>query len=159
ATLLRANGTSRVKCQMSNEAPCPPPSALRRSSLPHTLFGSPVPLPEVRPAGGWLLEPDAAVIRAGLGGDLAERLGGWAIDPSLAYLSTGAGPETPFGRVYRIEAPEPFSLKALGERLRRLEAGDVVLKTRGSAADPETLRHALRRVLKHGRPDYRPVVF
>ena len=80
-------------------------------------------------------------------------------DPTLAYLSTDDRPDTPFGRAYRIQPPEPFSLKALGERLRGLGAGDVVLKTRGFAAAPETMRRALLRVLKHGRPDYGPVVF
>jgi hypothetical protein len=123
------------------------------------LAGDPRPYQEVRAPGSWLLEPDAAVIRAGLVGNLAERLGAWAVDERLAYLSADAVPETRLARAYRIQAPEPFSLKALAARLRGLDAGDVVLKTRGTAATPEVLRQQLRRVLKQGRPQCRPVVF
>jgi THUMP domain-containing protein len=123
------------------------------------LAGEPVPSGVVRPPGEWLLEPDAAVIRAGLVGNLGEQLGAWAIDPRLAYLSAEQAPDTPFARVYRIEPPAPFGVKRLGAHLRELEAGDVVFKTRGAAVEPEILRRQLRRVLKQGRPDCRPVVF
>ncbi|HEU4754625.1 MAG TPA: SAM-dependent methyltransferase [Armatimonadota bacterium] len=123
------------------------------------LAGEPHPYTEVRPPRGWLLEPDAAVIRAGLVGSLADRLGGWGIDPSLAYIGLPAPADTPFGTLYRVGEPEPFSGKALSARLRVLRAGDVVFKTRGAAATPELLRQQLRGVLKQGGPDIRPVVF
>jgi hypothetical protein len=105
------------------------------------------------------LEPDAAVIRAGLVGNLAHSLGAWPIDERLAYLAVPGMVETPFARTYRIQAPEPFSGKALAAKLRRLGAGDVVLKTRGSVLQPEAVRQQLRGVLKLGRADCRPVVF
>jgi hypothetical protein len=123
------------------------------------LAGKPAALGPARPPQGWLLEPDPAVIRAGLVGNLAELLGAWPIDPKLAYLAVSSPPDTPLAAVYRIEEPQPFSGKALAERLRRLEASDVVIKTRGAAAQPEILRHQMRGVLKQGRPDCRPVVF
>lgn len=123
------------------------------------LAGVPEPFPAPRASEGWLLEPDAAVIRAGLVGNLARRLGAWPIDERLAYLATPGMAETPFARTYRIDAPEPFSGKALSAKLRMMGAGDVVLKTRGSVLRPEAVRQQLRAVLKLGRADCRPVVF
>lgn len=123
------------------------------------LAGVPEPYAEAREPGAWLLEPDAAVIRAGLVGNLARRLEAWPIDPRLSYLSTDRPVETPFARCYRVERPEPFSGKALAARLRGLGAGDVVLKTRGSALQPEAMRHQLRGVLKQGKAECCPVVF
>ena len=137
-------------------------AALRRATLLPVgaeLSGQPVPLREVRTPGAYLMEPDAAVVRAGLVGNLAETLGAWGVDPQLAYLSTDSVSETPFATSYRVEPPEPFSGKALSARLRALGAGDVVLKTRGAAVQPEILRQQLRAVLKQGRSDCRPVVF
>lgn len=123
------------------------------------LTGYPTPLAGVRPLGEWLLEPDPAVLRAGLVGNLAEQLGAWPIDAELAYLTAERPLETPFGTLYRVQGAEPFQGKALAERLRRLGAGDVAIKTRGSAVQPEILRRQLRGVLKQGRPQCRPVVF
>jgi hypothetical protein len=105
------------------------------------------------------LEPDAAVIRSGLVGNLARSLGAWPIDERLAYLAAPDPVETPFARAYRIGSPEPFSGKALSAGLRRMGAGDVVLKTRGSVLQPEAVRQQLRGVLKQGRADCVPVVF
>ncbi len=138
------------------------PAASRRATLlpaGQVLAGEPEPLREIRAPGEWLLEPDGAVVRAGLVGNLAERLGAWGVDLHLAYLSHDRRPATPFATVYRVGEAEPFSGKRLAARLRALGASDVVLKTRGAAVKPEILRQQLRAVLKQGRPDCRPVVF
>ncbi len=137
-------------------------AAQRRATvlpLGESLRGDPRAFEPVRAPGRYLFEPDPAVIRSGLVAVLAEQLGAWFIDGALAYLSSNTLTPSPFARGYEILETEPFSGKALAERLRQLEAGDVVLKTRGFAAEPETLHRQLRRVLKHGRPDCRPVVF
>jgi hypothetical protein len=123
------------------------------------LCGPPLPVGEARPVGEFVLEPDPAVIRAGLVGNLAADLGASPVDPSLAYLTRDAEMETPFGVCYRIERTEPFSGKALARLLRERRASDIVLKTRGFAGDPETLRRQLRPVLKQGEPHRVPVVF
>lgn len=137
------------------------PCVRRATLLPSgaELAGVPESFPPPRPPEGWLLEPDAAVIRAGLVGNLARGLGAWPIDERLAYLAAPGPVETPFARAYRIGSPEPFSGKALSAGLRRMGAGDVVLKTRGSVLQPEAVRQQLRGVLKQGRADCVPVVF
>ncbi len=104
-----------------------------------------VPTPPVGPAAAWLVEPDPAVIRAGLVGVLAERLGGHLVDPRIAYVLTDARPEPgPFASRYAVLEPLPIARKALRARLRALGYGDVVVKKRGIAVVPEELRAALR---------------
>lgn len=136
--------------------------SVRRASLAgagETLAGIPQPLP---PAGAilrFLLEPDPALIRSGLVGNLAETLGAGAIDPQLAYLTLDRLVHTSFAVSYRVEDVLPFSLRELARRLRERNAGGAEIKTRGAAVVPETLRQQLRPVLKHGNPGCRPVVF
>jgi len=138
------------------------PAAARRAVLlpaGAVLEAEPAPWPAARAPGEWLVEPDAAVIRAGLVGNLARELDAAPLDDRLAYLGTAREPRTPFGTTYRLLERAPFSEKALTARLRALGAGDVVLKTRGFAAPPEALRPRLRPVLKQGDPARCPVVF
>jgi hypothetical protein len=98
----------------------------------------------VTPPGGYLLEPDAAVIRAHLVQQLAARVGGRMLDPTIAYLTADAVEPTPFGRWYQVLEVLPFSLKALRSRLRARDAGTLVVKKRGTAVEPEELRRRLR---------------
>jgi SAM-dependent methyltransferase len=137
------------------------PGVHRAVLLPQGLeiAGEPAEWPAPAAVDRWLLEPDGAVIRAGLVGNLAEGLGLAPLDPRLAYLTGPRRPETGLGTAYEVLESEPFSGKFLAARLRTLRAGDVVLKTRGFAAEPEALRRSLRPVLKQGDPAVCPTVF
>ena len=66
------------------------------------------------------------------------------IDPQIAYLTADALIETPFATAYRVEEVVPFSLKAVNRRLRALDIGELVIKKRGFAVDPEAFRRRLR---------------
>src|SRR4051812_13832032 len=57
----------------------------------------------VGPVGGWLHEPDGAVIRAGLVGEVARQVGGTLLDPTIAYVSTDHPASSPFARSYAVE--------------------------------------------------------
>jgi hypothetical protein len=133
----------------------------RATLLPEgiSLEGTPKPIGEIAPVGKYLIEPDAAVLRAGLVGNLAAECGCCGIDPQLSYLSGDSPPETPFGRRYVIERVEAFSQKALARTVRELGAGAVTLKTRGTAFQPEALQQALKGVLKQGDRTRHVVVF
>ena len=98
----------------------------------------------VAAAGDYLHEPDAAVIRAGLVAVVAEQLGGWLLDPTIAYVSTDSPQLSAFTRRYRVEDVVPFQLKRLRALLRARGVGDVVVKKRGTAVQPEELRRQLR---------------
>jgi hypothetical protein len=123
-------------------------SGARRSAtlLPagDVLTDVPAPVPAVTPPGGFLLEPDGAVVRAHLVQQLAARVDGRLLDPTIAYLTADVAVATPFGRWYAVQEVMPFSLKGLRARLRALDAGPLVVKKRGTAVEPEELRRRLR---------------
>jgi hypothetical protein len=101
-------------------------------------------VPPVAAPGRFLYEPDDAVIRAGLVGQVAACLDGALLDPSIAYVSADRLVRTPFATAYEVTDVLPFQLKRLRTLLRERGVGDVVVKKRGSAVDPEQLRRHLR---------------
>ncbi len=122
-------------------------AASRRATLlpgNHTLTDEGESVTTCGPPRGYLLEPDGAVIRAHLVGQLAARLGATLIDPTIAYLTADAPAATPFATNYQIEAALPFQLKRLRQYLRERNVGQLTIKKRGSPLDPDVLRQALR---------------
>ncbi len=93
----------------------------------------------ISPPRGWLVEPDPAIIRAGLVAHLALELGGAQLDPEIAYITTDAKPETAWARSWQIIDWLPFNLKKLRAYLREHGVGQVTVKKRGTAVTPETL--------------------
>lgn len=101
--------------------------------------------PPVGPPGEWLYEPDGAVIRAGLVGEVVAALpGGRLLDPTIAYVAADGPAATPYARAWRVTDVLPFSLTRLRALLRARGIGRVTVKKRGSAVDPEALRRQLR---------------
>ncbi len=111
----------------------------------------------------WLFEPDAAVLRAGLVGDLAMMLGLTALDRTIAYLSGPDQIESPFLEGHEVEEVMPFNGKRIRSYLRERNVGQVTVKKRGTAVDPEAFRRGLklsgteRRVVVLTRSKGRPV--
>lgn len=95
------------------------------------------------PLGGYLYEPDGAVIRAGLVARVAEDLGGTLVDPSIAYVTTTAERATPFASGFRVLDSFDFGLKRLRAYLRDRDVGRVTIKKRGTAVVPDQLRQQL----------------
>jgi hypothetical protein len=121
-------------------------AATRATVLPggHTLTpgpGGPVP---VRPPGGFLLDPNPAVTRAGLVEDLARSAGAWKIDDKIAFLSADAPVRTPFARTLRVIDSAPWDQRGLPARLRALDIGAADIRRRGLAGDVDSLRRRLR---------------
>ncbi len=101
--------------------------------------------PPVGPPGEWLYEPDGAVIRAGLVGEVVAALpGGRLLDPTIAYVAADRPAPTPYARGWRVTDVLPFSVARLRALLRARGTGRVTVKKRGSAVDPELLRRQLR---------------
>jgi SAM-dependent methyltransferase len=126
ATVLRTAGDGRIQSyELSAPAAGPRPSSF------------------LLPPSSFLIEPDPAVIRAGLVTDLAARLGAAQIDPEIAYLTADAPAATPLARAWPVLEWQPFSLKALRARLRQLGAGPVTVKKRGSPLDADALARQL----------------
>jgi hypothetical protein len=111
----------------------------------HELTAAADPGPaSVGPVGGWLHEPDPAVIRSGLVSLVAADLGATLVDPTIAYLTSAAPAGPPWVRSYRVDEVLPFNLKKLRALLRARGVGRVTVKKRGSAIEPETLARQLR---------------
>lgn len=91
----------------------------------------------------FLYEPDGAVIRAQLIGDLARELEGHMIDPTIAYITSGAEHHTLLAPGFRVLERVPYSTKAIQHLVRERELGVVEIKKRGIDVDPAALRQTL----------------
>ena len=90
--------------------------------------------------GEYVHEPDAAIIRSHLVGELAEQLGANLFAPEIAYLSTNIRVSSPWMRSYRVLDELAFDRKRLKAYLRERGIGVLEIKKRGSDVSPEALR-------------------
>ena len=96
----------------------------------------------VGPVGRWIVDPDGAVVRAGLVRQYATRHGLWQLDPDIAYLS---GDRLPSGvRGFEVVGQLAYSEKRLREALAALDCGACEILVRGVGVDPDELRRRLR---------------
>lgn len=92
--------------------------------------------------GRWIIDPDGAVVRAGLVRHYATRHRLWQLDPAIAYLS---GNELPNGvRGFEVLEELPLKEKVLRQRLSALDCGQLEILVRGVDVDPDALRRRLR---------------
>lgn len=104
---------------------------------------------ELGALGEYLYEPDGAVIRARLIGDLARSIDARMISDQIAYLSTEAAVQTPFAVGFRITETLPLDERAIKKRLQVLGIGTLEIKKRGVDIDPAQFRAKLS--LKGGK--------
>jgi SAM-dependent methyltransferase len=100
-----------------------------------------VPVAEPR---GWLVEPDPALLRAGLVQAATAVWGGALLDATIAYFTTETRPDSPWLRAWEILDWMPFNLKRLRAYLRQRGVGQVTVKKRGVAISPEELSARLK---------------
>jgi hypothetical protein len=98
---------------------------------------------EVGPLGEYLYEPDGAVIRARLIGDLARSLGARLLSEQIAYLSSDTATATPFAVCFRVTETLPLDERAIKKRLATLGVGTLEIKKRGVDIDPAAFRSKL----------------
>ncbi|WP_204081696.1 THUMP-like domain-containing protein [Mycobacterium riyadhense] len=102
----------------------------------------------VRPAGRWIVDPDGAIVRAGLVRHYGARHGLWQLDPDIAFLS---GDRLPQGeRGFEVLEQLAFDERRLRQALIRLDCGALEILVRGVGVDPDVLRRRLR--LRGSRP-------
>ncbi|SNQ50471.1 conserved hypothetical protein [Frankia canadensis] len=105
--------------------------------------------------GRYLYDPNPAVTRAGLVGELARQLDAWQLDPMIAFLTSDEAMATPFARLLRVEAQQPFDVRRLAADLRARGISALDIRRRGLAGDVDALRRRLlprRRDLVPGGP-------
>jgi 2-polyprenyl-3-methyl-5-hydroxy-6-metoxy-1,4-benzoquinol methylase len=110
----------------------------------HNPSREPLPPAALSEPRGWLVEPDPAILRAGLVGGLAADLNGWQLDATIAYITTADQPASDWVRAWRVRDWLPFNLKRLKAYLRERRIGQVTVKRRGFPMTPEELLAALR---------------
>lgn len=98
---------------------------------------------DARALGAYLHEPDGAVIRARLIGDVARQLSGGMLDPHIAYITGDEAVTSPFVQSFRVRETLPAGTKALGAALRSRGIGTLEIKKRGVDVDPAALRRTL----------------
>ncbi|SNS87284.1 Methyltransferase domain-containing protein [Asanoa hainanensis] len=125
-------------------AEVPRRATVLRAGVAHSLTGSGLSAAPVGPVGGYLYDPDGAVVRAGLVAEFASTVGGRLGDPTIAYVWADAPVPTSLGRCFAVTDVVPFSLKRLRTLLRSRDVGTVEILKRGSALDPAQFRRDLR---------------
>ncbi|BBY11404.1 THUMP-like domain-containing protein [Mycobacterium marseillense] len=96
----------------------------------------------VRPVGRWIVDPDGAVVRAGLVRHYGARHGLWQLDPDIAYLS---GDRLPAGvRGFEVIDEFVFDERRLRQALGALDCGSLEVLVRGVRVDPDALRKRMR---------------
>ena len=94
--------------------------------------------------GGWLYEPDRAVIRAGLTGALTSAVDGLELDSGVGYVTSQRCVDVGYARRFTVVESMPLNVKALRAWLRDRDVGRVTIKKRGVSLDADALRHQLR---------------
>ena len=91
----------------------------------------------------YVYEPDNAVVRSHLIGQLAEQLDATLFAPEIAYLTSPMPIESPWLKGYRVLDNLVFDRKKLKAYLRERNIGTLEIKKRGSDIVPEQLRKEL----------------
>ena len=92
--------------------------------------------------GRWIVDPDGAIVRAGLVRQYATRHGLWQLDVDIAYLS---GDELPEGvRGFEVLEQLPLREKILRQALSTRDCGALEILVRGVDVNPDLLRQRLR---------------
>ena len=121
-------------------------TAERRATLlpgARTLVNEGVPDPDPGDIGRYLYEPDGAVIRARLLGELAGLLSARTVDSTIAYLTSDQLVPTPFASAYEVTDVLPFTVKKLRALVAERGYGTLEIKKRGADVNPEELRRKL----------------
>ncbi|GAA4897353.1 class I SAM-dependent methyltransferase [Tessaracoccus lubricantis] len=99
---------------------------------------------EARPVGSYVLEPDGAVIRAGLIDAVEPGRDLWLLDPHVAYLSCDEPVKSPYVTCFEVLEVLDHDVKRLRSWVREHAVGTLEIKKRGIEVDPAALRRQLK---------------
>lgn len=97
----------------------------------------------VGPLRDHVYEPDGAVIRARLVGDLARATGTHPVGPGIGYLTGGGIARSPFLTAFAVDAVLPFDRQRIRKELRARGVGRLEIKKRGVDLEPAAFRRGL----------------
>jgi hypothetical protein len=98
----------------------------------------------VKGVGRYIIEPDAAVVRAGLFAELVGDKDAWLLDAHTAYRSSDESLASPVATDFEgLEALDPGEAR-LRKWVREHQVGTLEIKKRAIDLDPAALRRRLR---------------
>ncbi len=98
----------------------------------------------VGPPGRFVIEPDNAVIRAGLVTEIAPEADMWLLNPRSAYLSSDEPITTPLADCFEVLDVLDYDIATLRRYVAHHRIGTLEIKKRAIDVDPATLRRQLR---------------
>ncbi|MDD7930751.1 THUMP-like domain-containing protein [Microbacterium thalli] len=116
---------------------------LRGDSAAELTAAADAPDAEERPLGAYLHEPDGAVIRARLIGEVARTLDAGMLAGGTAYMTSDDANPTPFAASFRVREVLPLKTRDIDAVLRREGIGTLEIKKRGVDVDPAQFRKKL----------------
>ncbi|SDQ97893.1 class I SAM-dependent methyltransferase [Microbacterium sp. cf332] len=96
-----------------------------------------------RELGAYLHEPDGAVIRARLIGEVARELDAGMLAGGTAYMTSDDGRTSPFAATFRVREVLPLKTRDIDAALKRSGIGILEIKKRGVDIDPAQFRKKL----------------
>jgi SAM-dependent methyltransferase len=99
---------------------------------------------ECGPLSTFIYEPDGAIIRARLIGDLARSLDAHMLDEHIAYMSSDTAVVTPFANCFEVVQEFALDVKLLAKELKARGIGTLEIKKRGVDIDPAEFRKKLQ---------------
>ena len=104
--------------------------------------GTEAPLSQA--AQTWIIDPDAAIVRADALGDLCAQTGASLLSPDDAYLTSPDACDARLGLSYSYRETLPWNPPKVAARLKTLGAGRLVIKKRHGAGDTGTILRDMR---------------
>lgn len=95
-------------------------------------------------AARWIGDPDPALLRSGLLGNLAKEFGLAPLAGPIAYLGGDHEPRTPFLRVWKVLASTSLDPKKVRAMLNERDIGPIHVRKRGHGDSPQVLEKRLR---------------
>lgn len=119
---------------------------IRRGSAHELTAPADAPDAEVRDlaVGGYLHEPEGAVIRARLIGEVARDLQAGMLGEGIAYPTSEAALTSPFVQTFRVREVMPLKVPTINASLAWNGIGTLEIKKRGVDVDPAQFRRKLR---------------
>lgn len=119
---------------------------IRRGAAHELTATADAPDAEVRELAvdGYLHEPEGAVIRARLIGEVARDLQAGMLAEGIAYLTSEAALTSPFVQTFRVREVLPLKVPAINAALASNGIGTIEIKKRGVDVDPAQFRRKLR---------------
>lgn len=149
AEVVSLDGSVREMCLWSTGFRLPGEGAVRRRATVLRTGGFVEQITDREPddsgvdaPGEWIIDPDGAIVRAGLVRQWAYRHGLWQLDPRIAHLT---GDRIPLGASgFQFLEAVPLRPKQIRARLQARDCGAVEILVRGADVDPDVLRKQLK---------------